>query len=410
MERGVKKRTGRFIKNTSGLLESIQLSAFSFDEICSRQVMSTDNSRCNLVRARLHHPDAINTGVLGHAGMSEELIPASQRPPLIQPVDFTAEWEKFRRRSNRRASGEDDDFDLEDDGGTLKAGAESKSKAAAPALASNSVAEPVAEAQEVFREEQARVAADQIFKSFSDPVPGSVTPVPLERLAVAPPSPSQPPPIAQAPEFIPMPTAREMPAEEPRVPEREAVEAYRQQLKAKMDEEGITKTLQEEAKALGYDDGFRLGEEKGELQMRQQTAAMFDKVSEVFAELDNLKVQVLEAAQENFDEIARAVSEAVLRREIDLKPELLAEVVQRAIRENVEGDQFKVAAHPNTIKRLSSLVGKEIENRLMADESLPEGDFRLDSQIKSVHGSFREMVSEALKQMDTRLFESKKAG
>lgn len=433
MERGFKKRNGRFIKSKGVLMESVQMQDFSFSEICAAAIVQGDNVKGNVIRQKLHDPAELDAGIMEHATMGEELIPLAQRQPMIRPVNFTEEWEKNRRRAGRRGVAlDDDDFDFDEaprpvSAAKPKSGAETVSRAPAAPIAPVAPVAPVAPAarvtssaavpmddmaatlapdskgmlnivSEAYKEEQARVATEKIFRGFDNPLATGATPTPKAERAES----QQAAPREGARDFIPI--ASNVPVDV----ERDAMSHYRQQLEARMNDEGVIKEIEDEARARGYDDGFRLGEEKGELQMRQATQTMFSRLGEVLGELETLKGAVLDNVQENFGELAHAIAEGLLRREFDIHPEALAEVINRAVKESVESDHFRVLVHPATRDRLATLNIKQLEGRLSADESIPEGDFKIESDLKMVNGRIGVMVTELLRQADARLFEKEK--
>ena len=122
-------------------------------------------------------------------------------------------------------------------------------------------------------------------------------------------------------------------------------------------------------------------------------------------ELGGLKKNILGSMQENFYELCQALAEALIEREFKVNPEEFAKVVQRAINDAVEGDQYKVAVHPEFKSKLDALGLKELEGRIVIDEGLEVGGFRIDTDVGAVDGNIKQIVSDLIEQAETDLFD-----
>ena len=50
------KKQGRFLKNSSKLLNHVQLVDFSFEEICTQPLVGFDNSSSTIIHSKFHDP------------------------------------------------------------------------------------------------------------------------------------------------------------------------------------------------------------------------------------------------------------------------------------------------------------------------------------------------------------------
>jgi flagellar assembly protein FliH len=185
--------------------------------------------------------------------------------------------------------------------------------------------------------------------------------------------------------------------------------AYRQRLERQKLEEAEAAAVVEEAKTQGYRDGFRTGEEKGEIVVRQKAQEVFQRVESLVNELQRTKHDVLANVQENFYELCQAMAEALLKREFSIRPESFVTVMQRAIAEAVEPGKVKVRVHPETYDRLAGLGSAEVTALLVKDAEVEPFDFKVESSLSVVDVSVRKLIGDLLQQADLSIFQDDQA-
>ena len=187
-----------------------------------------------------------------------------------------------------------------------------------------------------------------------------------------------------------------------------AAEQYRAKVDVQKQYESSLKTLESEAKSRGYQDGFQYGEEKAVIEGRQiieNAAATFDKASK---ELADVKRTVVKNAEQNVVEILQALAETLIKRELSLQPEALVALVQRAMSDAVQGDEVKIHVSGKAFETIKATGPSEIVNRLIADDSIADGEFRIESNLTIVDSNVSEIVKGLVEQASVDLFE--KAG
>jgi flagellar biosynthesis/type III secretory pathway protein FliH len=433
------KQFGRFIKKDSSVMKKVVLEEFRFSEINPLATIDQDNSRRSIVHAKYHPEEELNEAVRKPKKFEDDLSHPDSRRPIIFPVDFTGDWErekKMRKDRNQR-SDEDDDFNYGADSGY-----EGKSTASAYDLTQHSHGDshrelrkdPIVKSRDDSDEESEitrlhtplKIAGptikefaqnsidDKLGKNFS------IGAVPTTHQAVAPLNMEQAmnPKSAPAPvqETLVMP--ENMGAQSNFIasgpgagdsihdPEQNAAELYRQRVaQEKIDQEKM-QGLYEEAKAKGFEDGFRAGEEKGELQVRQSASTLFQKVHSLVESFMELKGTVLENVQENFYTVSQAVAEALLKREFKINPESFATVVRKAIEDAVAPNDFKIRVHPKMADKLAGIADKQFLKSIIKDPSVEDGDFKIESNLTMVDVNITKLVSDLIDQTDISLFEA----
>ena len=163
----------------------------------------------------------------------------------------------------------------------------------------------------------------------------------------------------------------------------------------------------DEAKAQGYEDGFRIGEEKATLQTKQMFGELLGTIEELVHDIAALKKNVLFNAQENFFVLCNALSQAIFKREISLNPERLAEVIKRAIDEAVPEDEIKVILNSRSAAALKKVLPEKMKVMIRTDDTMDEGRFRIDSKLTVIDGDISQLIYDMIQQADLSLFESK---
>lgn len=401
------RRSGRFLKKGSKVFDTVSLLDFSFEEINDAPVLDLDNSKRTIVHSQYHSENELAKAVKIPDRFNEDLVSVDQKRTVILPMDFTKEWERDRRsRKDRAARSEDEEFDFEYDAAVRFQERHGKG-------ASDGVAEPQAAAPTASSAPATVTASAPAVAPASPPAPAptpavSATPKyesmdvvgkAIKNLMVNPAEHS-------AAEFIPVNTKPATP--QPHAVEENAAQTYKQRVEQQQIDQKKLDELVEEAKAKGYRDGFGVGEEKGETQVRQNAQAIFGKMAELMQEFGGLKHEILNNVQQNFYELCQAMAEALIKREFSIHPDAFVIVLRRAISEAVEPGKFKIRVHPEFFEKLASLGDQEIREALVKDMEVEPGDFKIESNLSVVDVSVKKMISDLLAQADLSLFQEEK--
>ncbi len=187
-------------------------------------------------------------------------------------------------------------------------------------------------------------------------------------------------------------------AGQPITPERAVSEEELEQIRA-------------EAREQGYRQGFQSGEERAALESRQKAQAILEEVVNIVENLEGMQKSILSQAQANFHEICKSFIESMLHKEFSLDPEVFGAVIERAIDEALDDDEFKIFVSPKVAKELKSWSNERLQARLRADDKLIDHNFRVEGQHASIDAEIPNIIKDLLDQADLKLFEeTKKAG
>jgi flagellar biosynthesis/type III secretory pathway protein FliH len=376
-------KVGRFLKKRDPVLKKASVVEFSFEEICRANVVTLDNTDSTIIHSSMHSPEDLRRGVVLPPKFDDTLMENEFRRPIILPMDFTKDWEKQnKRRRDRADKGDDDDYDNEYD------------YVATPREAAKPKAEEAAQAV-------AEVAHE------APPAPEKITPQALDTGAkmmqdALHQTREQPPAVEVSPrlEFIPT-VPKEGLRNEPD-PEAIPSDVYQKRIQEARAE---ADRIRSEAKDEGYRAGFRLGEEKGNIQGLEHLKQIAGTLQSQLAELRDVKGQILESVQENFYEVAQAIAEALLQREFTISPAAFADFIRATIKENLGEDEHKIHVHPATLERLTAAGITDLP--FAANEQIKENNFRVESKISVIDGDIRKLISDMLQNADLTLFDDK---
>lgn len=384
------RKKGRFIKSGAMLQNIVSISDFSLSEIVNIPVAYPDNNQGSIIHRSLHNGSDQELGIKNSPEVIKE-FPGEARRAIIRPMDFTEEWKKQKARSSRRGRNEDED-EFELGLGAVVASTEP------PADPVNEVPAAVEEQAPEAVEEPASFNAFRIQKEAIDQVSSALKHASHESESHQVMIPVITPTDTVDHQFVPMPTHGQA---APENIEKQAVRQYQEQL---IDREQVV----QEAKARGYEEGFKIGEEKAALQAKQDIVRVTSELNLVLAELEGLKKNILINSQENFQVLCQALMEAILRREFAVNPGSFAAVIERAIQDTVPTDEFRIQLHPSTYESVIKFVDDKLRGKFVANKNIPQGDFRIESNLTVVDGNATQLIRDLLDQADLQLFQDEK--
>lgn len=402
-------RIGRFIKRTNKrLMDCVTVAKFDFAQVCDEKTASPDNPGNNIIHVRLHEKTELAKFVLDPGKFNSSLVDRNNKRPVLRPLSFDDDWRRQLDRRNRRSQrggNEDDDLiDIEIEeqlreafGGSTGSndpaksppaaeGSEPSEGSAGPAEASSQEAPAEGSNLTSFqRDLQTIDAVGKVIREIAthpsptdgsqDHDPGRFSPVHLE-----------------APKTDDDSTA---PHSASAGGSGEAGDAG----------EGAEVALESDVAAGDGD------EERSEAKGGQ---ASNQDLQKLMSQLTHLKRDVLLAAEKNYVEIAQAVAEALLRKELSMDPSKLGNLIQAAVERSIKDDEFKIHVHPKTAQALqASEQGPWLEH-LIVDEGVTEGEFRVESKHSVMDGSLKDVVRDMIDSLDLKLVqgddEHEKAG
>jgi flagellar assembly protein FliH len=408
------KKTGKFLKKNSKIMKSVQMTQYSFVDLSKAQNIEFDNLERSIIHTKFHSPEELAKSIREPESLKEALVDPS-RPPMaiIMPGDFTQDWLNEKLSNKRRLLGFEDEDDFDDQFSLYNASKVEKKaallkseKAAARAEAKISVSP--AEIQSVLvSDSQAQIPPDELLKKAR---PVSIVQDPYsQKIAVATELASEKIKSAvkgdEQAAFIPL----DQSSSQVENAEAQAIAAYKHIKELEAVNSERLESLKSEAKSNGYNEGFRIGEEKGVLAGQKTSSELFAKVTELLKEFAGLKRNVLENIQKNFFELSQAVAEALLEREFSIRPEAFVKVLEKVLKDTVTDDQFKIRLHPDTWQKVSELKIPEMEGHLIKDPAIAVGEFKVESNLTVVDGSVKKIIAQMLQNVDVDLFDETKA-
>lgn len=470
MNDGADKKSGRFIKQGSAVMKKVALSEFSFKELRENPAIDYDNADRTIIHTRYHSQTEIESIGIPNS-FNHDLSPKRLKRPIIMPTDFTSEWEEERNRSKNHLQREEefdyqsiremqnssdaqaasDDAVPEDtppdtdkdetaehsqvDTNHVVSQKPEVSNLSAMAMpnqstdlsqlsqdinvAAESDAESATQDQMQGQTQEHEIDGEQLHnqnqgqnqnQTQNGPEQTSAETLSSVNEIGAKPLLSAEDPTAEAindnsgffPQKIPSSDTNDESDEKIIDPEAQASSEYQQHL---IDE---PQRAYEKAVSEGFETGFRQGEERAELALQQRGREMFGMISDLVKEFEVLKKEILLSAQDNFVELAQAVCEALVGRELASNPESLGTVINQAIQQAYGeiSEKITIRVNPTTLQKLTeSDILPSVKKNLKPDESLVEGEFRLQSDLSEVDGRIKNLVSDILSTADLDIFQ-----
>lgn len=407
------KRNGRFIKKDSSTLKNIRVSNFDFAEICEADVIYPDNANLNIIHSKLHIPEELD--VIRNSPIDINLSDSKVHLPVMTLRDFTKDWIDHKiKMKNRKNKMSDDDEDIESIFSEKQLEQTNVDDEVSMMMRNSSSMGNINQSFDTAKSNDIKPQnfaltndEDNITETNQNFDLDANEPVDLNQQVeedieqenlLASGEASSP----TEDNFYPISTSNFDKNSITNV-EQNAINEYHQQKEIDaIDVEAI----KEEAKAIGYEEGFRSGEERAIIESKQKNQEMFSKVGELMNEFENLKKGIFENVQDNFHEIAQAMCEAIIERSINLDPSIFADIISRAINESVEDESFKVIVNPETEKLLKNLKIQSLENKIFSSSNIEKGNFKIETNLGSVSSGIKKIITDLLNQANIDLFDN----
>lgn len=413
------KKKGRFFKKDSAVYNSIQVTEFSFDEISQNKGIFSDNPGSNIIIERLHEDEEIDSLIKSPRHFFHNLDDPNAMP-VIRPTDFTADWERERRKAKQKSRNifDDDDDDLEFASDARDSAVEAERLRKIEDIKATGGDEDSEEALDLEAPDQKpyirdadeqKEIAETIREHTNEISPkGLDDPEFLERAEM----------LVQEENTHEAPAATEDSIEESIQPSPKIEPLKSTQPDSLIDTEDTIANADEsvsaqqkddvlqDARSKGFSLGFEEGEQKAILQTREKVAEIMGHIDSIVEELSELKPAILQSAQHNFTEIAKAISEAVIGQSISLKPEIMGNIIERAIKETISEDQFSIRVHPSIFETLQEKgIFGYLDNLVKDDTIKNKEEFHIDSSITHVDGDIKKIVEEMIEEANLNIFE-----
>jgi flagellar assembly protein FliH len=405
MKQDFRKRVGYFLKKDDVLLKTMVLNDFQFADMNDVNVITHDNINKSIIHERLHTREDLVNAVKKSERFEEDIRDPDNMMAIITPEDFTKEWESQRKRAAKKIAG---DIDMDE---FLTGSMKDKSQRSRSQK----------EQEEFFKEELENPGSEKSnevegecegdAEGFQTLQAEVVAPVELEHVDPFTHQKNNLDKVGKAIsrsgdklEEISV-HAHEQESYETAVPAQE-------EQSSPPDTNGSTRLEEGELESIrrrGYEEGFKQGEEKATLELQTVTGRVVGDIEKIITDLQKVKSKVLHNIQDNFYEVCQALAEALIGREFQLDPQAFAAVINKAIGETIREDEFKIAVNAEFFEILQAVQDESFKKRLLKDDTVAKGDFRIDSKLSVVDGRIKELISDLLRETDMQIFAKKEA-
>ncbi len=385
MSRESNRRVGRFIKADDPVRKVLTITDFNLMEICEKPFTFHDNANANIIHQKLHFVQELSDTIRDSHEI-DATFPHENRP-VIRPLDFTEEWRRQKKRMANRNHRLDEEEELDLDGTPL----------VKPDLGRARYLESQPAASLLYPFFQ---PIESLQKTFA----GAIAAHSLAPVSAPPPAPTAARVSAEASRPSAASRGDQQQQQEP-VATSMAQGFVPVQLGTPPIDEKALEAIRDQARAEGYQKGFEIGEEKGTLQAQQKVQSMTEELRLVIENLEGMQHTILGHVQENFITICQSFIEALLHKEFQLHPESFGRVIERAIKEAVPEDEFRIIVSPQVKEDLAQWTNATLRSHLKSDDSVKDFEFRIEGKNAVVDAKISDIVKRLLDQADLQLFE-----
>lgn len=164
--------------------------------------------------------------------------------------------------------------------------------------------------------------------------------------------------------------------------------------------------LEEEAKQMGYDEGYAVGKEQGYDEMKEYIMLAQNVVSSSKKDYQ----QYLETAEKTILELAITVAEKIMSMQMASSEETYIQLVKKAIKEAREYEHVELRIHPVQYDRvlaqkeeLQGIFLKETQFFIFPDEELAEADCMIETASGRIDASIDSQLQEMKKKLNELL-------
>lgn len=161
---------------------------------------------------------------------------------------------------------------------------------------------------------------------------------------------------------------------------RETEEQRRQILEEAEEEASV---LKDKAFNEGYEEGYKKGEEKA--------SGLKEEAEKVLQQAWQQREEIIEGAEEEIIQLSVNLAEKLLGYRIEVDSESVMAVLTRCLETLPRSGSIMIRLHPrdveiaeNNLQRIKSFLKKDVELEITADENIPQGSCRVDSEEAEV--------------------------
>ena len=383
---------GRLFKRKDGVIASLDVAPYDFEKICETPPMSADNIRQNVIHSRLHETEEIEEKI-DSICLSD--TPLGHRRTQVSPINFTAEWLEAKERATTSNS-IDDEEEYERYLAKIEGERVVKEEENIDCEGEDLDADKTGagnESVETVYDKDPSVACK---RSDGEDIPSSpaaidtVSSKDLESRA-----------SSDADSNLELGLEKEnLESSLQSTRDEQVSDVLPSQSKDFVPGSEITTSSESKID----DDGNSGDEPASKTNQSIDQSKQLLPVAEIISELGKFQQQVLASSQQNFVEIVKGLATAIFDREVKEDSELLGALISKVIARGVGESSFEICLNPDDLARLAKSDLHGIEGKLIADEKVNRGEFRISSEVGNVNVNLASLIDELLNDSNLNLF------
>lgn len=174
----------------------------------------------------------------------------------------------------------------------------------------------------------------------------------------------------------------------------------------------------EEARRLGYDDGYRQGSEQALQHLTAQWDQRLQEASQIVQQAYAIKESIIAEAELFLVDLSAKIAEKVIGREIEQTPELTLEMIARALARRKEQGVITLCVAPSQLafvhaakEDLARSIDSQASLQIVPDSNVGEGgcvirsafgsvDARIDTQLAAIRSELQRVAAHSAEARD----------
>ena len=164
--------------------------------------------------------------------------------------------------------------------------------------------------------------------------------------------------------------------------------------------------LKQQSIQKGFEEGFKQGREEGIIQAKKECYENFWGLYTLTSAAFQVKKEIIDSAEKEILELATSIAEKVIRNQLELKPELMQNIIKAAIDQLQDKEEIKIIVNPVLTQNLYDFAEELREKtrgikiiKLTEDKTIPKDGVIVESPDSRIDGRVETQLREIIRNL-----------
>ena len=165
-----------------------------------------------------------------------------------------------------------------------------------------------------------------------------------------------------------------------------------------------TEILKQQSIENGYAEGFQKGYEEGLLKAKEEMLEKVWGLNVLISSAFTVKKEIINSAEMEILELSTVIAEKIIRHQLEIKPELMQEIIKTAIAQLKDKEKIKIIVNPALVQNLYEFSEKLKEKikglksiKITEDKTIPKDGVIVESLESRIDGRIESQLKEIIK-------------